>query len=410
MKKDLLLRQYRLAVQSLKLQKLRSALSMLGVIFGIVAVVTMLSVGEGVKKKTLAQIEQLGTRNIILRSLDLTEAQALYSRERLSEGLSQQDLDGISSNIPWVERAAPVREVRASVLGLPEELYPDVLAATSDYKTVSNLNIRQGRFLSDLDCAEKHFVCVLGSGIASSLGPKGQIGQVIRIETEMFRIVGVLEPRQISSGAAVAVRDTNRVIFIPLGTEPYLLRPREIGGFSEIIVRAGRVTKIFALADGIRALIERSHKGAEDYQIIVPQELLIKQREAQTNFNIFLGAIAVISLVVGGIGIMNIMLANVSERTREIGIRRAIGANQDHIRWQFMAEAVLISLAGGAAGLVLGVLLVVGISIFGAWTPVISLWILVLSLVLALAVGMVSGLFPALKASRLDPIEALRRE
>ena len=405
-----LVRQYRMAVHSLRQHRLRSLLSMLGVIFGIIAIVAMLSVGEGVKRKTLTQIEQLGTRNIILRTLELTEAQALYSRERLSLGLSEEDLSGIRSNIPWVERTAPVRKVRASVLGVPEELYPDVLAATSDYLTISSLKLHQGRFLSDLDSAKRHFVCVLGSDISSSLGPQGQVGGVIRIEMEMFRVVGVLDPRLKSSGAAVSVRDVNRAIFIPLETERYLVPPRDVGGYSEIVVRAGDVRHIFDLAGGIRSLIDRNHKGAEDYQMIVPQELLNKQREAQSNFNFFLGAIAVISLIVGGIGIMNIMLANVSERTREIGIRRAIGASRDHIRWQFMAESILISMAGGIIGLGLGVLSVVLIALFGSWSPVISPWILALSLFMAFAVGIVSGLYPALRASGLDPIEALRRE
>lgn len=405
-------KQFRMAVHSLRQHRLRSLLSMMGVIFGIIAIVTMLSVGEGVKRKTLAQIEQLGTGNIILRTLELTEAQALYSRDRLSYGLGEEDLAGIRANIPWIERVAPIREVKASVLGFPEELYPDVLAVTSNYMPVSNIKLQQGRFLSDLDSANRHFVCVLGSEIATRLGSLGRIGGVVRIETEMFRIVGILEPRLKSAGegAAVSVRDINRVILIPMNTELYLVRPADIGGYSEIIVHTGDVSKIFALASGISSFIDRRHKGAEDYQIIIPQELLIKRRQTQTNFNIFLAAIAVISLIVGGIGIMNIMLANVSERTREIGVRRAIGANQDHIRWQFLAESILISVSGGVIGLAFGIIIVVLISLFGDWRPVINLWILALSLAMAFAVGLVSGLFPALKASRLDPIEALRRE
>jgi putative ABC transport system permease protein len=410
MKNEGLVKQYRMALHSLRQHRLRSLLSMLGVIFGIIAIVTMLSVGEGVKRKTLAQIEQLGTKNIILRTLDLTEAQALYSRERLSLGLSEEDLAGIRANIPWVDRMAPVRQVRASVLGIPEELYPDVLAVTSDYLTVSRLTLNQGRFLSDLDSAERHFVCVLGSDIAKNLGSVGQVGGVIRIETEMFRVVGVLEPRLKNAGSALSLRDINRAIFIPMDTERYLVRPRDIGGYSEIMVHAVDVRRIFSLAGSIRSLIDRNHKGAADYQMIIPQELLNKQREAQSNFNFFLGAIAVISLIVGGIGIMNIMLANVSERTSEIGVRRAIGASRDHIRWQFMTEAILISMAGGVIGLGLGILSVMLIALFGSWSPVVSPWILLLSLIMAFVVGLASGLYPALKASKMDPIQALRQD
>ena len=261
---------WKLALQSLGQHRLRSILSMLGVIFGIISIVTMLSVGEGAKRKTLRQIEQLGVQNVILRSLELTEAQELYSRERLSHGLGERDVDRIRKGLPGIEYVAPVREVSASVLGVGEELYPDILAVTSDYRLVNNLGLEGGRFIGDLDSGNRNFVCVLGKEVSQSLGEGGRIGAVVRIEEEMFRVVGVLTPRhsQSEEGGAVAARDFNRTIFIPLGTESYLIDRSEPLPFAEIVVKVEDKERIFSVAQGIRSVLEVSHQGAQDYQLI----------------------------------------------------------------------------------------------------------------------------------------------
>lgn len=385
---------------------------MLGVIFGIVSFVAMLSIGEGAKRKTLEQIEQLGVRNLIVRPVEQTESQELYARERLSTGLTGRDVSRIRNTLPPVEFVAPVREIKASVLSVSAEFFPVVLAVTPEYAEVNNLKTTQGRFIADLDVSRRHFVCVLGSTLADVLGENGRIGGSVRIEEEIFRVVGILRPRRGGERetAAVAARDFNRVILIPLETDSYIVPSSEDEPYSEIIVRVDEGDSIFSTAAALEALLERAHQGAQDYQLVVPQELLNNRRQAQANFNLFLAAIAVISLIVGGIGIMNVMLANVSERTREIGIRRALGANREHIMWQFLSESILIAAGGGVIGLVLGAVLSLVTAFFGDWPAVVRIWILLLSLGMAVVVGLVSGLYPAIKASRMNPIEALRRE
>lgn len=405
-------KQFRMAFHSLKQYRLRSILSMLGVIFGIISIVTLLSVGEGAKRKTLEQIEQLGVNNIILRTLELTEAQELHAREHLSFGLSNTDILRIRRNAPFIESIAPIKEVKASVLSVGEELYPEIIAASAEYQIVNNFLLEEGRFLCDLDSEQRNFICVLGYEIAKRLGPKGLIGEVLRVENEMFKVIGILKHKKQSSAksSAIAMRDFNRVILIPLNTESYLYTKNQPYNYSEIIVKVSDKNKIFAVANVITSIINHAHQGAQDYQIIVPQELINKQKQTQTNFNIFLCSIAIISLIVGGIGIMNIMLATVSERTHEIGIRRALGANQEHIKWQFLSESILISISGGIIGLIIGIIIVISIAFFGEWNPIIKGWIIFLSLSMALIVGLFSGLYPAIKASKMDPIEALRYE
>lgn len=406
------IRQFQMAYHSLQEHKLRSALSMLGIIFGIISVVTMLSVGEGAKRKTLEQIEQLGIQNIILKTMKLTEAQQLHASERLSHGLSERDVLRIRESFLFVEFVAPLKEVRASVLSVGQEFYPDILAISAEYQLVHDLAVSEGRFISALDSSRRNFVCVIGDEIAGILGAVGRVSEVIRIEEEIFKIVGILKPRKTASqgSSVLGARDINRAIFIPLRTDTFVLDRPEPLPFDEIVVKVRDKDQIFSAANGIQELMESSHQGARDYQMIIPQELINKQKQTQTNFNIFLGSIAIISLMVGGIGIMNIMLANVSERTHEIGIRRALGATQNHIKWQFLSESILVSVSGGVIGLFLGLITVLVISFFGEWRAVVNAGILILALIMAFAVGLFSGLYPAVKASKMDPVEALRYE
>jgi putative ABC transport system permease protein len=385
---------------------------MLGVIFGVVSIIAMFSVGEGAKEKILKQIEQLGIHNIILKTVKLTESQKIHAREHLSSGVSDEDVRKIKSAVPFVHIAAPVKEVKASVIGISEELYPEVIAVSPEFRSVENISLSGGRFISDLDQTQRNFVCVLGVEISKKLGPGGEIGKYIRIETEMFKIIGILDTRAVDSqnNPVINVKDLNRIIIIPLSTAGYVEPDILNHYYSEVKLNIPDKNKIIPAAKQIKAIMNRAHLSAEDYQVVIPLELLNKQKQAQNNFSIFLGSIAFISLLVGGIGIMNIMLANVSERTREIGVRRAIGANRDHVKIQFLLEAVSISLIGGITGLILGIFITLLISVLGNWDTVIKWWFILFSISMAVTVGILSGLYPAVKASKLNPIQALRNE
>ncbi len=397
--------------RSLRQQKLRTLLSMLGVIFGVVSMTAMFSIGEGAKEKILRHIEQLGIHNIILKTPRLTEAQKLHARERLSGGISREDTRMIRAAVPAVADISPLIELKASLTGIAEELYPSVIAVSPSFQAVERIAL-SGRFISPLDQSRRNFVCVLGAEIARKLGPGGAVGKTVRIETEMFKITGILAPRTLDApdNPVISPRDLNRAVMIPLSTAGYVDPGTLEGHYSEVNLHVPDKHHIIAAANRVKSLLERNHRSAEDVRVIVPLELLNKQRQAQDHFTLFLGSIAFISLLVGGIGIMNIMLANVSERTREIGIRRAVGANRRHIRAQFLLEALAISLAGGMAGVILGIIATAFISLLGQWNTVIRWWFILLSIVMAAAVGISSGVYPALKASRMDPIRALRNE
>jgi putative ABC transport system permease protein len=410
----------RLALRSLLHQKLRSLLSVLGVVCGVMAVVAMISIGEGAKQETAHQIEQLGTRNIYIKAVALTDNQVAKARERQSRGLTLADLQRIAKGSTTAQMIASLREISTSILGLPREILPQVVACSANYARLLGLHISAGRFIAPQDRRRKNLVCVLGSEAASRLEEVGKPGNFIRINNHMVKVVGILSriEHQTGSASTVSTRNHNEMVFVPLeiaNTLDDLGAGREqktgaVHQLSEIVVQVVRTEDVVATARLVKRIMAVAHHDTRDYQFVVPLELLKQAERTQRTFNLVLGAIAGISMLVGGIGIMNIMLATVSERAREIGIRRAVGATRRHIVVHFLLESVMLTLSGGIIGLLCGLGAVAAISWFAGWRTAISLWAVVLPVIMAFLVGIFFGLYPARQAANVDPIVALRHE
>lgn len=390
---------------------------MLGVICGVMAVLAMVSIGEGAKQETLRRIEQLGTRNIYIKAIPLTKDQSIKAEEQLSHGLSFYDIKRIRKGCGAVQDVACVKEVPALVIG-KKEVSPQVVACSANYGRVHNIFTSQGRFITHQDRHAKHLVCVVGDTISQSLGPNGKPGAYIRIENHLFKVVGVLKryDRQTAESSAISIRNFNEMIFIPIGNEGVLgqrdnmIQTPLSDGLHELIIQVGKTEQVLQSADLISRIMDLSHSGVQDYQMVIPQALLRQSQKTQRVFNIVLGSIACISLLVGGIGIMNIMLATVSERTREIGIRRALGATQGDIIVQFLTETVLLTLLGGCIGIGFGIGAVWLIATGAGWNTAVNAYAVSLPLLMSVLVGMFFGIYPAYQAAKMDPIAALRQE
>ena len=394
------------SVRSLLLHRLRSGLSTLGIMFGIVALIAMLSIGEGAKQDTLEQIEQLGMKNIMIRNHTLSQDQNNEGIEHESRTLTWDDAQTLGHDIPAILHVAPLKVIHAPISGSSQKISPEILAANRSFQAIKGLQLSEGRFLCDLDQNERKLVCVLGYEVARSLGPNGHVGQTILIGNQYYEIVGVLNSTdwKKSKNQSITARNFDQTLFIPLQIAnqmgPYHL--------SEIILQVTDGESIETTAQVVKTLLKKLHEGDEHYQIIVPKELLKQASRTQHTFNLVLGSIAGISLLVGGIGIMNIMLANVSDRTREIGIRRSVGASKQHILTQFLFEALVLTLGGASLGIIIGIGFSTAISIAAGWRTIVTLWSIVLALSMSIGVGLCSGLYPACHAANMDPIKALR--
>jgi len=396
-----------LAIRGLALHKLRSTLSALGIVFGVAAVVAMLSVGEGARREILAEVGRLGINRVTVRAGSLSRTTEVEAGRLQSPGLSLADAEAISEVSPNVESLAPVRTASEQVANGERRAEATILATTPSFARTEELALAGGRFVADADVSDAKRVIVLGHELSELLFPYDEpVGSGVRIGGEWYRVVGALEPRELSrQGGRMSGRNLNRVAFVPLSC-----MPRERGLVDEIAVRIDDAGKVRDSARLIESVVRRRHRGALDFELVVPQELLAGYERARFQFNVVVGAVAALSLLVGGIGIMNIMLANVSERVREIGIRRSLGASREDITRQFLAEALMLTVVGGVAGIALGFALALGISSYAGWPTAVSLRAIAAALVLAAATGIGFGLYPAIQAARSSPVEALRRE
>jgi putative ABC transport system permease protein len=417
-----------LAVRSLWLHKMRAMLSVLGIIIGTAAVISLMAFGEGSMQDALEDIKRLGATNIIVRSVKPPDEISTQSRTFVARyGITTDDY-ALFGTIPTVVRMVPMRI-------FPKPVYHDqymwncrIVATTPDYKDINQIREAAGRFLVNKDTDEMENVCVLGSNVAARLFPFGSaIDQAILIDKFSYLVVGVAAERMSTagSGGSQAAEDFNNDVYIPIGTatgrfgQTVFLRQSgtrsgEQVQYSQVTITVGDIDEVRPAGEAIKTILDRHPK--KDTELTVPLDRLEEAERAKDRYKMLLALIASISLLVGGIGIMNIMLATVTERTREIGIRRALGAKRRDITMQFLIEAVVQTTIGGLFGVSLGLLVIVvvpwaALQLGDAKVPaklhVLSIF---LSLAVSVGIGVLFGLYPARRASLLDPIEALRHE
>jgi putative ABC transport system permease protein len=445
------------SLEAVFLNKSRSILTALGIIFGVAAVIAMMAIGNGARQEILDQIKLVGLNNIVILPADIGQ-NAADSQDQNQEngksmqkqyvpGLSLKDAENILKNIPTVVRISP--EIIYSTLAYRDgkKIMVDLTGVSLDFFHVFNLELKSGRFFDSIQADAGKPVCVLGPEVAARLFPdKNPLGQQIKCGNVWLKVIGIIRGIRVDKKAeSMGISDYNRSVFTP--TKSVLLRYKDrslvnqaalMGGGSQIVVRGGSVTLFSSGSQGgqggnsdqvdkivvqvreseqlnptasvIRRMLKRRHQGKENFEIKIPELLLKQEQKTKDIFNIVLGAIAGISLIVGGIGIMNIMLASVMERIREIGVRRATGATQADIVLQFLAESVFISISGGLIGVLLGVIMAKLITLTTGILTLVSFWSILLSFGVAAAVGILFGYLPAKKAALQDPVESLRHD
>ncbi|MSU61175.1 MAG: FtsX-like permease family protein [Pedosphaera sp.] len=423
-------RTVRLGLKSLWMHRLRSMLTALGIVFGVCSVIAMLAIGEGASHEAQEQIKSLGSQNIILTSVKPPDEQKVSNTGQsyvLDYGLKYSDIKAIQSTIPGVSVIVPGRIIREFVWNITQRVDCKIMGTVPWYPSMRNQRIARGRFFTEQEMTEKSNVCVLGAETAEKLFPlESPLGGSVRVGEAYYRVIGVMEAHangpktpEASVGGGNTSETLNRM-FIPLATAKTrygeVLRKRRTGSFEqervalhEVTVKVAELGEVVNVSYAIEALLKRNHKK-KDYEITVPLEQLKRAERTKQIFNIVLGSIAAISLLVGGIGIMNIMLASVTERTREIGIRRALGAKRRDIVTQFLVETVMLSGAGGIIGVALGMAIPFVVTYFAKMVTIVTFWSPVVAFSISGLVGVVFGIYPAMRAANMDPVEALRHE
>ena len=439
------------AFKSLLLHKLRSGLTMLGIVFGVFSVIAMLAIGEGASRQAQKQVLELGATNIIVRSVKPPEdvsSSGSTSRSRvLRYGLTEEDYQILKDTMTSVSRTVPVRELYVEVRRRQNAFNARCVGCTPGYLDMNRLEVARGRFITEDDIFRRANVVVLASETAQILFPLDDpLGKPIQIKGRAYTVVGTMLPRTASAavGGSLSGQDFNKDVYMPLETLQVRINTGNTyvrftsGNFSSESVRYNQITlevedqeEVVKTAEAVRETLALKHSGPVDYAVVVPLELLRQAEQLRLIFNVVLGSIAAISLLVGGIGIMNIMLATVTERTREIGIRRALGAKRKDITSQFLTETIVLSGIGGLVGIGLGLstpFAFKGIQwavdryigsgdsagevgkIFADMEPAVAVWSLPVAFGISVGIGVLFGVYPARAAARLDPIEALRHE
>ena len=415
-------RDTKLGVKNLLLHKLRSLLTMLGLVFGVGSVIAMLAIGEGASAEAIAQIRRLGSKNILLRaSKPAADSASGSNNARLSVyGLLYGDARRIEETIPGVSRVVPVKQLEQTARFRGRSLDMRIVGTTAGWFGLVRRELVAGRVLRpDDDAARAHVAVLTEWGARRLLATRHALGETLSLGGNSYEVVGIVRSDE-SEGGGMQAPDARTDAYIPLSTarerhgDVFYKRTQGSRVFEQvelhqIIVETEDERDVEPVARAVQRELETFHK-TKDYEIGVPLELLRQAQRTRRTFSIVLGAIAGISLLVGGIGIMNIMLATVTERTREIGIRRAIGARRSQIVSQFLVESLVLSAVGGGIGIGLGLFIPWIVTRLAGMPTVVTAWSLVLAFGISVGVGVVFGLYPAVRASRLDPIVALRHE
>jgi len=442
------------SLEAVFLNKSRSILTALGIIFGVAAVISMMAIGNGAKQEIIEQIKLVGLNNIVIipssqednsASDDKEEGQSL--QKKFVPGLSLKDAASIRKNIPTVLRVSPeiIYSTLASCAG--KKVKADLSGVSLDFFKLFNLSLKSGSFFNSEQAKLGDPVCVIGPEIVKRLFPdKDPLGQQIKCANIWLTVIGTIQGMEVDKKAeSMGISDYNQSVFTPV--KSVLIRYRDrtlinqaslIGGGAQLMIQGGNITffrsgtknkstgdenqvdkivvqvkdskHLASTAQLIQRMLKRRHKGSKNFEIKIPELLLKQEQKTKDIFNVVLGAIAGISLLVGGIGIMNIMLASVMERIREIGVRRATGATKRDIIFQFLAESIFISISGGLLGILMGVLMARLITLTTGILTIVSFWSIVLSFGVATAVGVVFGYLPAKKAADQDPVDSLRHD
>lgn len=425
----------KIAFEAITDNKFRSILTALGIIFGVAAVITMLAIGNGAQQQIIEQIEQVGAKNIIIRPRSIGNIEdENETTKRYSPKLRMQDAASIQEILPEIEKITPFISYETSAIANGKKKNCNLVGVNADYFSIYNLSLDKGSIFSKIHEKNSSAVCLIGANLASKLfSGVNPLGKIIKAGKLQLTIIGVIAPGRAigESLQEIGMNNYNDEIFVPTNTA--LRRYKDRGRITKqtldaanrnddeeqagekitdqiekIIIGISDTKYVTESVDILYRMLYRRHHEVEDFEIVVPEQILQQKKQTDETFNILLGVIAAISLLVGGIGIMNIMLASVLERIKEIGIRMAIGATKTDIKEQFIYESASISLIGGVLGIMLGVIL----SYLAEWitgtTTIISVWSVVISFFVSALVGVVFGYTPAKRAAEQDPVNSLR--
>jgi putative ABC transport system permease protein len=439
-----------IAAEAVVHNKLRASLTSLGILFGVASVIAMLAIGNGAEQEILAQMKLLGANNVVVTPIieqkegKVEKDDGKKHSKKFSSGLTYLDAQAIKRTIPAVANTSSEVVVNSAITREGHHRSGKIVGVDPSYFEVMNLHLGEGAPFANRHFSGASPVTIIGQGVKSRFfTTENPIGQTIKVGTQWLTVIGVLEDRKVSSEAAkrLGIRDANMDVYVPLPT--MLLRYRNRGEVTQsemevaakadnssdstqtedqraekrnyhqldkVIVQVGNSSDVTAVAEVVRRMLQRRHNDVTDFEISVPELLLKQEQNTKAIFNVVLGSIASISLIVGGIGIMNIMLASILERIKEIGVRRAMGATQKDVLAQFLSEAVMISLAGGVAGIIVGVVLAAVIERLAHINTIVSFMSVAVAFGVSVAVGLVFGIMPAKNAAKQDPIVCLRYE